>query len=133
MKVSIVSINRLRIPEPVLPVGAATAAAVLRAHGHEVRILDLCFEESPRDGVASHLSTWQPDLVGISLRNLENNQMVGNRSFLDDAKRVVESIRSLSSAPIFLGGAGYSLFPGELLEELDVPFGDVSEGVDLEM
>jgi radical SAM superfamily enzyme YgiQ (UPF0313 family) len=130
MQVSLVSINRERAPELVLPLGPAVAAAVLRAQGHEVRILDLCHEASPDEAVASHLAAWKPDLVGISLRNLENNQMIGNRSYLDEAKRVVERVRSAASAPIVLGGAAYSLFPGEFLEALDAPYGLAGEAED---
>jgi hypothetical protein len=121
---------QVSLPELVLPLGPAVAAAVLRAQGHEVRILDLCHEASPDEAVASHLAAWKPDLVGISLRNLENNQMIGNRSYLDEAKRVVERVRSAASAPIVLGGAAYSLFPGEFLEALDAPYGLAGEAED---
>jgi radical SAM superfamily enzyme YgiQ (UPF0313 family) len=130
MKVSIVSVNRLTLPEPVLPLGAAVVGAVLRERGHQVRVLDLCHEESPGEAIVSHLTGFGPDLVGISLRNLENNQMLGNRSFLEAARQVVERVRSASSCPIVLGGAGYSLFPGELLEALDVPYGLAGEAED---
>jgi hypothetical protein len=106
------------------------AAAVLRAEGHEVRLLDLCHEEFPGEAIVSHLTTWEPELVGISLRNLENNQMIGNRSYLSEAKQVVERVRSASSAPIVLGGAAYSLFPGEFLEALDVEYGIAGEAED---
>lgn len=127
MKVSIVSVNRVRMPELALPVGPAVVAAVLRREGHEVRILDLCHEPSPDQAIVSHLEAWRPDLVGISLRNLENNQMIGNQSFLGEAKQAVERIRSTSSCPIVLGGAGYSLFSDELLEALDVRYGLAGE------
>jgi radical SAM superfamily enzyme YgiQ (UPF0313 family) len=130
MKVSIVSINRLRIPEPLLPLGPAVAASVLREQGHEVRILDLCHQESPQEAIVSHLTTWGPDLVGISLRNLENNQMLHNRTYLDEARQVVEYVRSACSNPILLGGSGYSLFPGEILEALDVPYGLAGDAED---
>jgi len=127
MKISIISVNRERIPDPLLPIGSAIVAAVLRAEGHEVRILDLCHQKEAGPAIASHLAAWQPDLVGISLRQLENNQMIGHRSYLEEAKQVVEQVKSVSSCPIVVGGAAYSLFPGEVLQFLDVPYGLAGE------
>jgi radical SAM superfamily enzyme YgiQ (UPF0313 family) len=127
MKISIISVNRERIPDPLLPIGPAIVAAALRAEGHEVRILDLCHEKEAGPAIVSHLTTWQPDLAGISLRLLENNQMIGHRSYLEEAKQVVERVKRVSSCPIVLGGAAYSLFPGEVLQFLDVPYGLAGE------
>ena len=127
MKVSIVSINRERVPEPLLPLGPAIVAAVLRAQGHEVRILDLCHQKEAGPAIASHLMTWQPDLVGINLRQMENNQMIGHGSYLEEAKHVVEQVKGVCSCPIVVGGAAFSLFPGEALRFLDVPYGLAGE------
>lgn len=127
VKISIISVNRERIPDPLLPIGSATVAAVLRAEGHDVRILDLCHQHDPGSAIVSHLESWQPRLVGISLRQLENNQMIGHRSYLEEAKQVVEQVKSVLSCPIVLGGAAYSLFPRETLQFLDVPYGLAGE------
>ncbi len=127
MKISIISLNRERIPDPLLPIGPAIVAASLRAEGHEVRMLDLCHQKAPEPALASHLTAWQPDLVGISLRQLENNQMIGHRSYLQDAMQVVERVKEVSSCPIVVGGSGFSLFPSEALQFLDVPYGLAGE------
>ncbi len=127
MKISIISVNRERIPDPLLPIAPAIVAGVLREAGHEVRVLDLCHEKDVGAAIVSHLTAWQPDLVGISLRQLENNQMIGHRSYLEETKQVVKQIKSVSSCPIVLGGAAFSLFPGELLRSLDVPYGLAGE------
>ncbi|MEE8386836.1 MAG: radical SAM protein, partial [Dehalococcoidia bacterium] len=125
--ISIISVNRERIPGPLLPIGPAIVAASLRADGHELRVLDLCQEKEAGPAIASHLITWQPDLVGISLRQMDNNQMIGHRSYLEEAQKVVEQVKGVCSCPIVLGGAGYSLFPGEALRFLDVPYGLAGE------
>ncbi len=127
MKISIISVNRERIPNPLLPIGPAIVAASLRAGGHEVRVLDLCHQKEAGPAIATHLMTWQPDLVGISLRQVENNQMIGHRSYLEEAKQVAEQVKGVCSCPIVVGGAGYSLFPGEALRFLDVPYGLAGE------
>ncbi len=127
MKISIISVNRERIPDPLLPIGPAIVAASLRADGHEVRLLDLCHERDAGAAVASHLTSWRPELVGISLRQLENNQMIGHRSYLEETKQVVDLVKGLSPCPIVVGGSGYSLFPREALRFLDVPHGLAGE------
>lgn len=119
--------NRERIPDPLLPVGAATVAALLRDLGHEVRLLDLCHEPEPAAAVRRHLADWPPDLIGLSIRNLENNQLLGHRSYLDDLRALVSTIRGVSAAPIVGGGAGFSLFPAEMLEVLGLDYGLAGE------
>jgi radical SAM superfamily enzyme YgiQ (UPF0313 family) len=130
MKISIISANRERAPDPILPIGPAIVAGVLRAHGHDVRLLDLCHEKAPDEAIPSHLAAWKPDVVGIGLRILENNQLIGHKSFLEDAERFVQEVKKATSCPILLGGSGYSLFPGEVLELLQVPYGLAGEAED---
>jgi len=130
MRISIISVNRFREPNPVVPIGAATVAGTLRAHGHEVCLLDLCHEDAPEQAILSHLAASEPELVGISLRNLENNRFIDHQSFLEEAERFVKAVKSATSSPILLGGSGYSLFPGEVLERLDVPYGFAGEAED---
>jgi radical SAM superfamily enzyme YgiQ (UPF0313 family) len=127
MRISIISFNRLRDPNPVVPIGAAAVAGALRAHGDDVRLLDLCHEAAPEQAILSHLAEWEPDLVGVSLRNLDTNRPTDPQSFLEEAERFVQVIKKATSSPILLGGSGYSLFPGEVLEHLDVPYGFAGE------
>jgi radical SAM superfamily enzyme YgiQ (UPF0313 family) len=130
MRISVISANRERTPDPILPIGPAIVAGILRAHGHEVRLLDLCHESSLDQAIVSDLTSWEPDLVGISLRNLENNQLIGHKSFLEEAQRIIQAVKKATSCPILLGGSGYSLFPGEVLELLQVPYGLAGEAED---
>lgn len=127
MKISIISANRFREPNPVVPIGAATVAGTLRANGHDVRLLDLCHEAAPEQAILSHLAEWEPDLVGVSLRNLETNRPTDPQSFLEEAERFVQVIKKATPSPTLLGGSGYSLFPGEILERLEVPYGFAGE------
>lgn len=90
-------------------------------------MLDLCHEADPLPAARRHLTDWQPELVGLSLRNLENNQLLGHRSYLADMRALVRTVRDVSSAPIVVGGAGYTLFPGEVLEALDLEYGLAGE------
>ena len=62
-----------------------------------------------------------PEVVGISLRNLDSSSFPQNTSYMDDYKALVEAIRSRSDAPIVLGGAGFTVMPTTILR-CSVPF-----------
>ena len=55
MKVSIISINKEKLPQPVIPLGVAYVAACTREAGHDTHILDLCFVEDIKEAITKHL------------------------------------------------------------------------------
>lgn len=128
MKISIISTNREKFPEVAVPIGPACLAAVLRKQSHQIELLDLCFEPEVEEAVIAHLERYVPELVGISLRQTENNELFNYRSFLKDVKRIVETVKKHSHAQIVIGGAGFTLFPEELLRYLEIPYGIAGDG-----
>ena len=54
----------------VFPLGLAYLKAGLS--GHEVRAMDLNASEDPYAELAENLAAFQPDVVGISLRNIDS-------------------------------------------------------------
>jgi hypothetical protein len=69
-----------------------------------------------------------PDVVGISVRNIDDQVMDNPAFLLDQVKDVVASCRSFSGAPLVLGGAGYSMYPESALEYLGADMGIQGEG-----
>ena len=128
MKVSIISTNREKFPQVAIPIGPACIAAVLREQGHHIELLDLCFEPKVEAALIAHLERYTPELVGISLRQIENNELFGHRSYLEDTRSIVETIRKHSRAEMVIGGAGFTLFPEELLRYLELPYGIAGDG-----
>jgi len=128
LKVSIISTNRENFPQLSIPIGPACIAAVLREQGHQVELLDLCFEPKVDEALIAHLERCVPELVGISLRQIENNELFGHRSYLEDTKSIVETVKKRSRAEIVIGGAGFTLFPEELLRYLELPYGIAGDG-----
>ena len=128
MKVSVISTNRDKFPEVSIPNGPACVAAALRQQGHQVEILDLCFESKIEEAVIAHLERYAPELVGISLRHTDNNELFYYRSFLKDAKGIVETVKKHSQAKIVIGGAAFTLFPEELIRYLELPCGIAGDG-----
>jgi len=128
VKVSIISTNRESFPQVCIPIGAACIAAALREQGHEVEILDLCFAPDVEAAITTHLERFKPELVGISLRLLENNEFFHYRSYLTDTRDIVDTVKKHSQAKIVMGGAGFTLFPEELVRYLEVPYGIAGDG-----
>ena len=77
------------------PVGAACVATAAAAAGHEVRLLDLCLARNREEELAQTISSFRPDVVGLSIRNLENVNLLHPISYVDDARRVVDGVRAL--------------------------------------
>jgi radical SAM superfamily enzyme YgiQ (UPF0313 family) len=128
LRVLLISANTEKLPDPVFPIGAAYMAAVAARAGHAVDTLDLCFLDSLRPALDERLRAVAPDVVGISIRNLDSSAYPMNTSYIDDYKRLVAGLRELSDAPIVVGGAGFTVMPATILEYLGVDVGVVGEG-----
>lgn len=118
MKVLLISVNREKTPYPVMPIGVAFVASWLKRDGHEVTVLDLCFEKDPMAAVRARIAATQPELVGLSLRNLDNCDFVAPKSYLPDADAVLKTCRSVTDAPIVLGGSAAGIFPQAIFRRL---------------
>src|SRR5262245_34462059 len=103
-------------------------AAVAEQDGHEVETLDLCFLDSQRPALDERIRSSDPEVVGISLRNLDSSSYPLNTSYIDDYKALVDGIRELTDAKVVLGGSGFTVMPTTILEYLEADVGIVGEG-----
>jgi radical SAM superfamily enzyme YgiQ (UPF0313 family) len=78
--------------------------------------------------MAETIRSFRPEIIGISVRNIDDQMMEHPRFLLDQVKKVVALCRSHSEAPIILGGAGYSIFPESALHYLEADMGIQGEG-----
>ncbi len=127
MKVLIVSANKEMLPDPVAPLGAAYVAGSLESEGHEVLIADLGIPEQD-EGLMRTIADYNPELIGISFRNIDNVAFPKTRIFFEELKDCVSRIRSVTSVPAVLGGSGFSLLPRELMEHTGCRYGIAGEG-----
>lgn len=81
--------------------------------GHQISTVDMMFEKDPETVLRQALSQNQPDLVGFSLRNLDNQNVSEPISYIDTYKNLVDIAQE--QAPTVLGGSAFSTFPGEML------------------
>lgn len=128
MKVLLISPNREHIPDPVFPLGIAYVAAALKRRGHEVSVLDLCFSGDVDRDLESRIAEFMPDVVGISLRNVDDVAYPRQHSYLEEYRGTVAAVRRLTGAPIVLGGSGFTILPLQFLEALGADFGITGEG-----
>lgn len=113
---------------PVLPLGMAFVARAAEDAGHEVSQINLMAEPEVLKSLAERIQMIQPDIIGISVRNIDDQVSVQPRFLLEPVKHVVATCRQNSEAKIVLGGAGYSMFPKHVLAYLGADMGIQGEG-----
>lgn len=128
MNVLLISANREDITMLSLPMGLACVAAAVEKAGHKARFLDLFSTEDIPAAIEKAIRSFQPEAIGVSVRNIDDQSMDSNRFLLDHAQEVVRLCRKFSAAPIVLGGAGFSIFPESALEYLGADMGIQGEG-----
>ena len=128
MKVLLISANTARSPYPVYPIGISMVAAALRQAGHEVCLFDCLQHEQTLEALSALLRAEPPALVGISIRNIDNVNLLHEERYIDGVRLLVERIRAETKARIVLGGSGFSLMPDAILEAVGADYGVVGEG-----
>src|SRR5437762_14003465 len=107
MRVLVVSANREMLPSPVVPIGPLAVAAALR-DAHEVKVLDLCFETDAAGAIERAVREFDPEAVGLGLRNLHTNAYDGMEALVAGYADLVRAIRAVTHVPVVPGGAADS-------------------------
>lgn len=128
MRVLLISTNRARGLLPPFPLGLAYVAANLDARRHEVALWDAMFQDDWEASLRGRLREVRPDVIGLSVRNVDDQEIRGPQWFVAEAKRMVAVCREESDATLVVGGPGFSMFAGEALRFLGADYGIVGEG-----
>lgn len=126
MKVLIISVT----PFPISPSGPAYVAGAARDTGHTVEIFDCLFAQDLVRELEEHVTCFNPDAVGISIR-LVTGKIVDASAELytkpfdvrPKVKEIVNCIQRISRAKIVLGGPGFNYYGDDWLEYLDLDYG----------
>ena len=124
-KVLLISTNRCTTPDPVFPLGLAQLNAALRQAGHDTRWADLQASGLP---LAQTVAEYQPDFIGISLRNIDDVLIRKQETYFGDLGLLCAELRQRAQCPLILGGSGFSIFPEELFGFSGADFGVCGEG-----
>lgn len=125
-----VSSNIAREPYPVYPLGMAIIAAVLEKQGHQVRQFDFLVHDKSLGRLRSELRQFQPDVVALSLRNIDNVDSFSSDEnwYLADARQLVTAIKETVAVDVIVGGPAFSIMPQAVLEYLEADYGVIGEG-----
>jgi len=126
MKVLLISANTLRIPYPVYPLGLDYVAGCLDSR-YQTKIVDLNDFANP-ESLEAMIRDYSPDFAGVSIRNIDNTDVINCRSFLPEYQDLINRIRKNSKAKVILGGSGFTIFPVEFMQAIDADYGIVGEG-----
>ena len=121
-------INTNRMMPPIAPIGLDYLAGAVREAGHGVELVDLCLANEPDTAMLDYFSSHRPDLVGLSLRNVDDCFLAGSAWFVPDLRETVRHLRAVTDAPIVIGGVGYSIFPRDIVEYCGADFGIHGDG-----
>jgi len=128
MKVLLVSASTLTVPYPVYPLGLDYVAHALSASaGRRIKIADMN-EVGDYASLEKMIRGFSPDIIGLSLRNIDNTDMNDPRAFINRYRALAEAIRRCSDVPLVLGGSGFTLFPAEIMNILNADYGIIGEG-----
>lgn len=126
MKVLLLSANTVRVPYYIYPLGLDYVAGALEPR-HTVKIADINIMKKT-EPLLELIRDFSPEVIGISLRNIDNTDSHESKSFIARYRELVEALRLHSPALIVLGGSGFTIFPKRLMEELKADYGIVGEG-----
>lgn len=111
------------------PTGLAYIASVL--DDHDVRVFDANVVEDPPGKLSKLLESDVPDVVGISLRNIDLLDPPRNDvNFHGRFKAMIRLIKEKApSTKLVVGGTGFSIFAEQLMSEnREIDYGVVSNG-----
>lgn len=123
-------LGRRTIKYPLFPIGLCYIATALK--DHTVKIFDpnvydypACLEE-----LKNVTRTFQPDIAGISIRNIDTTQRRDPFIYFKTIKPTIQALKEVNHRiKIMVGGTGFSIFAKQIMEKIpEIDFGVYLEG-----
>lgn len=128
MKVLLIASNTADSPYPVYPLGMGMIARALEDAGHIVMQFDFLASGMDLEALDAALKDFSPDLVGVSMRNIDNVNLLNEQRYTGLVKKIVDRVRIATDANVVLGGTAFSIMPETMLAEIGADYGIVGEG-----
>ena len=128
MKILLIATNQAdrfmdRMVVRPVPIGLAYLAASVDEERHTLRVLDLMFADDAVSQVADAVSEFDPNLIGLSIRNLDNQSSLNPVWNLPAVRDIIDRIRQISAAKTLVGGPAFSILPSECLDYVGADLG----------
>ena len=128
-RVLILNGNETQTPYRVAPLGLAFIASAIEQSGREVRLLDHLQGPLGLLRLRAALRQWQPDVVAMGLRNLDNSDYHAFQTYLSLPARLVTTIRKWSpNCPILLGGSAGTVDAARVMDRVQADHLILGEG-----
>ncbi len=116
-------------PRPVFPLGLCYIGTALTPK-HTVKIFDPNVAIDPYRELEDNLREFDPDVVGLSLRNIDNQQRRHPFYFFKTVQPTANLIKKIKPhTPLIIGGAGFSIFPEKIMGRTpEIDYGIYLEG-----
>ena len=128
MRVLLVYANKSRDLTAAPPVGLSYVASAAKDAGHDVSVVDLLVADDDKLTLRRALNEHRPDVVGISVRNIDSCSKQRPASQASDATRYIEIVRESGNAVIVLGGPAISVLGPDALKAFAADVAVVGEG-----
>ncbi|MES2640907.1 MAG: radical SAM protein [Myxococcota bacterium] len=138
-RVLIVYANPAVTATPVAPYGAERIAHAFRVAGCEAQVVSPWLQWKPAQALDDALDSFRPDLVGFSVRNVDDALIVRSAEgegdldttfYLPAIRRLVRLVQA-RNLPILLGGAALATMPEGVMRYLRVPHAILGPADDL--
>jgi radical SAM superfamily enzyme YgiQ (UPF0313 family) len=121
-------INTNRMTPPIGPLGLDYIAGAACKAGIKTDLVDLCLADDPLKTLQDYFAGYSPQLVGLSFRNVDDCFWPSARWFIPDLAETIRTTRTMTDAPIVLGGVGFSIFARQIVEYTGADFGIRGDG-----
>lgn len=134
MRILLLYSNQSRELVPAPPIGLSYIASAAQAAGHEVELLDLAFADDLLGELAGAISRFAPEVVGLSIRNIDN---VIQQRFSSPLQALLEQVALIrdkarhadgTPVPLVLGGPAISILAEKALSVFGADYAVVGEG-----
>ncbi|MEG1586349.1 MAG: lipid biosynthesis B12-binding/radical SAM protein [Bacteroidales bacterium] len=127
-QILLISANRHKEPYPVYPLGLSYLKSYLEntLPGFQTEIIDCNLVDMEQLGRLIKMKN--PDYVGISFRNVDGANSLKEGNFFAGYREIVDVVRANTTAPLIIGGAGFSIFPSLFMAKMEADYGIVGEG-----